>query len=653
MNNGATTVTHAPTILLAAASAVERQRLRDALAVNGYPFAEAATGAECLTLAGQLQPAAVLIAARLTDPDAFTCVRQLRQEAADTPRLLLVVTDTDQEESAARAFESGADDYLTTTAPAGILRLRLAHLLQACEKRAEGDRLRRSYQLLLAHAGEGIVGFDREGRHTFLNATAQRLLGFTPDELLGQANYDLWQARCAKGEKLAPDQCPICRALFNGATCRDPDGLFWRKDGSPLPVEYVCTPTREHDGVAGAVLLFRDISEKKRCAEESQVYDEQVRQAQKLESLGILAGGIAHDFNNLLMIILGNAELIMDQLPADSPFRSPLDALQRAGQRATDLSKQMLTYAGRAIVTLSAVNLNTLIQGMKELLNVSLAKKTTLKYEFSPEMPVIEADVSQVRQLVFNLVTNAAEAIGDGYGEIVIRTGIAHLTRQDFRDTVLDLHQPEGEYVFVQVRDTGCGMDGKTQERMFDPFFSTKFTGRGLGLATVLGIMRSHGGAINVQSTPGKGTSMTAYFRSSRVFPHAEFPEAIPLNGRGETILVVDDESAILEVVRHVLERSNYQVLTAGDGIEALELLQKRGDEVALVLLDLKMPRMGGDQVFPIVHRTRPKLPVILTSGYSQNDAIQAFGSMGMAGFLEKPYEARKLLEEIANALRR
>jgi two-component system, cell cycle sensor histidine kinase and response regulator CckA len=305
----------------------------------------------------------------------------------------------------------------------------------------------------------------------------------------------------------------------------------------------------------------------------------------------------------------------------------------------------MLAYSGQAQFVLEAVNLNELIGEMTQMLEVSISKKAVLSCKFDPDLPAVEADATQIRQVIMNLVINASEAIGEHSGAISITTGVAECDRATLADSWVDNQLPEGRYVFVDIVDTGCGMNPDTIPRIFDPFFSTKFTGRGLGLAAVLGIVRGHNGAIKVQSEPGLGTSIRVLFPASSQSAAARPEDVVvgaPWRGKG-IVLLVDDEETVRAVGKAMLVRLGFEVLMAADGQEALEIFGARAREIACVILDLTMPRMDGAETLAALRRIRDDVPVIVSSGYDEQDVAQRFADKGMTGFIQKPYELKGL----------
>ncbi|MCP4714259.1 MAG: PAS domain-containing protein, partial [Deltaproteobacteria bacterium] len=353
----------------------------------------------------------------------------------------------------------------------------------------------------------------------------------------------------------------------------------------------------------GAML---DITERRRAEDARIQMEEAIQKTQKLESLGVLAGGIAHDFNNLLMAILGNADLAQMELSPVSPAYDRIEDMMSSARHAADLCRQMLAYSGKGKFVVDALSLTDLVDEMSQILNVSISKKAVLKYNFADNLPAVKADATQMRQIIMNLITNASEAIGDKSGVISISTGAMECDRSYLGETYLDNKLPEGIYSYFEVADTGCGMSKETKQKLFDPFYTTKFTGRGLGMSAVLGIVRGHKGAIKVYSELNKGTTFKV------LFPAAEEPannikaaaekEAGQWQGSG-TILIVDDEETILAVGRRYLEKKGFSVLTALDGREGVEVFQEHAAEIVCVILDLTMPHMDGEETFREIRR--------------------------------------------------
>jgi two-component system cell cycle sensor histidine kinase/response regulator CckA len=385
-------------------------------------------------------------------------------------------------------------------------------LLREIEERRMAERhlaeSEERLRLIMSSTGEAIYGIDTEGRCTFANEACLTLLGFEHcGEVLGRNMHELIYVRPPDHTSLPVEECRISEIVRDGKGVTVTDEQFRRRDGSSFPVEYSFFPIRKDDIVVGAVVTWRDITERKRVEEERLKLEQQLQHTQKLESLGVLAGGVAHDFNNILTAIIGNAELALMRINSASQEAGNLKRIVQAAARAADLAKQMLAYSGKGTLVVTTINLNHLMEEIVHMLEVSISKKAELRLNLTPTLPPVEADATQIRQIIMNLVINSSEAIGDKSGVIAITTGYLECDAGYLNDVWLDENIREGLYAYLEITDTGCGMDKEIMSKIFDPFFTTKFTGRGLGMAAVLGIVRGHKGAIKVQSEPDKGTS--------------------------------------------------------------------------------------------------------------------------------------------------
>ena len=376
--------------------------------------------------------------------------------------------------------------------------------------------------------------------------------------------------------------------------------------------------------------------------------EEQMRNAQKLESLGVLAGGIAHDFNNLLVGVLGNAGLALLELPEDSSARQPIRDIEISAQRAAELTRQMLAYAGRGRFRVEPVDLSSVVEEMSQLLRRVISRRTQLSLRLARQVPSVVADVTQLRQVVMNLITNASDALDDAAGTVTLETGTVNADRAMLASTYLNEELPPGSYVYLEVSDTGSGMDPATSARIFEPFFTTKFTGRGLGLAAVLGIVRGHKGAISVRSTPGEGTTFRVLLPASTGTAGAtDAPTGSVLSRGAGLVLLVDDEEAVRGLARRVLERGGYQVLEAKSGEDALSALADHRNSVCAVVLDLTMPGLGGEATLQKIREQNPGLPVIVSSGYVPEEE----GALAGVPFLAKPYRPSDLVDAVKKAI--
>ena len=402
----------------------------------------------------------------------------------------------------------------------------------------------------------------------------------------------------------------------------------------------------------GAIITTEDITLIKQAEKERREYEARLRHAEKLESLGVMAGGIAHDFNNLLMAVLGNAELALMDLPEDAPIRASIQAIENAARKAAELSTQMLAYSGKGRLRFRPTDIDEICRETVASLAKSRPDGLHLVLDLHGDLPEVAGDSHQIRQALSNLISNSIEAVGAHEGTVSVRTGLVTRPAEGRRrlETVTEL--PDGKYVEITVHDTGGGIDPAHVERVFDPFFTTRFTGRGLGLAAALGIVRAHGGSIAMDNRPGEGLvvhMLLSCDEPKSVEPDKPSPPAITQSDR--TVLVVDDEDSVRQVARNLLERAGYGVVTAADGIEALQALQKDKPSIHCVLLDLTMPRLGGAAAFQRLREVAPHVPVVLSSGYSVEEATRRFNREELGGFIQKPYQSECLLDTIARAL--
>ena len=390
--------------------------------------------------------------------------------------------------------------------------------------------------------------------------------------------------------------------------------------------------------------------EKRQEEVKRQKMEKNLRETQKLESLGVLAGGIAHDFNNILTGILGNVDLALDDLSPASPVRNYIEYVQKEAKRAAELSNQMLVYSGKGKFVIEYIDVNEIIKEMTHMLRVSISKHHIIKYDLAKNLSSVEVDITQIRQVIMNLIINASEAMGENSGLISVTTGAKECDRHYFKNMYLNEDIPGGLYNFIEVGDTGVGMDEETIKKIFDPFFTTKFTGRGLGMSAVLGIIRGHKGAINIESKPGKGTKFTIHLPASgkTLSTIKTDREEIAASWRGSgTVMVVDDEETIREMGKMMLQKIGFNVITAYDGQEAVEIFRSRKDEIDCILLDLTMPRMNGEECFHELRKIRKDIRVVIYSGYSKEETAQKFVNQGVNEFLQKPFKLITLRDKM------
>lgn len=500
-------------------------------------------------------------------------------------------------------------------------RLAIERLAELQREEGVSARLR----AIVESTEDAIVSKDLDGIIRSWNRSAEAMFGYTSQEIVGR-NVSLL---------LPPDRIKeefdIVERIRQGDRVKHFETVRLRKDGVGIPVSLTISPVHDDAGkVVGASSIARDITEEKNM-------EAQLRQTQKLESLGVLAGGLAHDFNNLLTGVMGNASLALEAVHDQEAIRGYLDEIQRSSDRAALLVRQMLAYAGKGRYVVEPTDLSSQVNEIIGLLRNSISRLIHLDLQLDPSAPLIDADRSQLQQLIMNLAINAAEAIGDAPGTVTVSTSHRRID-----------HETQ---VVLTVKDTGCGMDEVTKAQMFDPFFTTKFTGRGLGLAAVLGIIRTHKGSISVDSAPGSGTTIAVVLPASTACTGPEpAEEQLDLRGSGN-VLIVDDEDMIRKLAKFALERCGYSTEIAVNGREGLDVFAARPHEFVAVLLDLTMPVMGGEELLGRMLEIRPDIPVVLSSGFSETEALRRFPGRLPAGFLQKPYTANALARQMKLAL--
>src|SRR3990172_5365039 len=523
-------------------------------------------------------------------------------------------------------------------------------------KRIE-EELRRSeerYRSLAEAAHDMIFVIGKDDKVEYVNTFAAEHIGRQAQEIVGCDRAELFPHEVAERQKqnlqaVLQTGAPSYHETLTAFADRD----VWL--GTWL------APLKDATGMVSSVLgISRDITELKRAEKERLEMERRLLHAQKLESLGVLAGGIAHDFNNLLMAILGNLDLALRKLSPLSPAGTNIQNALQAVHRGADLTRQMLAYSGKGQFVVKNIDLSELVEENAHLFRTSMAKTAALNLRLNRDLPLVEADPGQITQVIMNLITNASEAVGEKAGVIALSTGIqecdeAYLSRSRLEET-----PPAGRFVYLEVSDTGSGMDEETQQKLFDPFFTTKFTGRGLGMSAVLGIMRGHKGAILVDSVVGKGTTIRVLFPVSETAQ----PEATRITGAGVgererqessvprgTVLVVEDEEMVLDACKEMVESLGFPALAARDGREAVNIFREHAGEVVCILLDLSMPGMDGLAACSELRRIRPDVRVVLTSGYNEEEATQRFTGQGLAAFLQKPYEIKDLGDVLGQVL--
>jgi two-component system cell cycle sensor histidine kinase/response regulator CckA len=503
---------------------------------------------------------------------------------------------------------------------------------RALDEQAERTR-RAEAQLhsILDHVPLFVITLDPAGRVAFVAGAEVRRRGGNPAEVVGRNIFDL------VGDD--PATAAVWRRALAGetfiATITRPTGVVY---------ETWCRPVRgEHGEMEMTIGVGIDVTERRRAQDERARIQEKMLQAQKLESLGVLAGGIAHDFNNLLTVIQGNAAVAQSRLAGDHPARELIDDILGATQRAADLTRQMLAYSGKGRIEIRPLDMRQHVREIGRLLSTSIPKKVHLRIVEPSWLPTVQADPSQMHQVLMNLVLNAAEAIGDRGGEVVVSLAEEEVGADGGGDLVGPERLPEGRYVRLTVTDTGSGMDAGVRARIFDPFFTTKATGRGLGLAAVLGIVRGHGGALRIDSKPGLGTKFDVLIPAGGARANPAKSGEVPSEPGKGLVLVIDDEEHVRVATARLLASIGYDVLEAADGEHGAEIYRANAGRIDAVVLDLTMPHLSGEETLAILRAIDPDVRVVFFSGYAETDVEARIGGLNPAAVLHKPFTRQQL----------
>lgn len=503
----------------------------------------------------------------------------------------------------------------------------------------------RRYRTIADAAGDMVTETGADGRFTYVSPACTKVLGYPSEELVGLSPLRLHHGR-DRDEFL--EEVQKKREVGQLFTVK-PHRLRCR-DESWVWVEATGVRYQRPDGEVCLIGVARDITARLEAESARMLLEEQLRRTQKLETLGVLAGGIAHDFNNFLTPVVGTAALLLDDLGDDPVLRRRILTIKKAADRATDLTAQMLAYAGKTDPQLVPLDVSEAMSDIELLLESAAGRRADLNFSLDPSLPVVRADRVQIGQVVMNLVTNAAEALGPDSRRIDVRTKMLAADRDLLRTFHLGSHLEEGRHVCIEVSDDGEGIDESVRERIFDPFFSTKLTGRGLGLAVVLGIVQSHGGALQIESERGRGTTFRIILPPARGAVLDDVPEIAQLSecdagwqGQG-TVLVADDDAGARELTQILLERAGFDVLCAVDGIEAVEIFRHDAAEIVAVVLDNTMPGMSGSEALEEIRKLQPDVPIMLISGYTRERVEESLLARGGVRFLHKPFDGEKLL---------
>jgi PAS domain S-box-containing protein len=524
---------------------------------------------------------------------------------------------------------------------------RIRKLAEELERKVkvQGEELLESSAMvkgIIEYAPAAVALKSLEGRFLIVNPRMEALLGRSQADLAGKGNREIFPAELALRLNEREERVLGLRQAV------EVEEQWTHSDGTAHDYLVHVFPLVDALGQCwGLGIIGTDITERRRA-------DQTLLQSQKMESLGLLAGGIAHDFNNLLGAMQGNLDLAKMELAQTGTVPEPLRQLEGVVDHAARMVGQILTYAGRAPFKMESLDLNMLVEEMIHLLRASISPQAVIRYDPDPGLACIEGDASQIQQMVMNLVLNASEALGDSPGTITLRTGMEHLGLPYLRSVYEGQDLTPGPHVSLEVADTGIGMSAETRKRIFEPFFTTKSTGRGLGLSAIQGIIRSHRGGIRVYSEPGMGTQFKIVLPAQGTAPAAAevVPEAVLEGFRGSgTVLVVDDEAGMRATAVKLLNHMGFNTIQAADGFEAIRILERYREGIRLILMDLTMPKVDGVEAYLELRRRGILVPVILTSGFHEREALRRFRGQGLAGFLQKPYKYNVLIKMVQASL--
>lgn len=522
------------------------------------------------------------------------------------------------------------------------------------------------YRLLTENMTDVIWSISKDFEYTYVSPSIRNQLGYEPEEILGKSLphfvSPIFYDQLLDGFE---------KKIQEFHRIKEPSSLSLvikqiRKDGSDLWNELVASPIVGEKGeFTGFQGVSRNISDRIKAEQDKMEIERRLLHAQKLESLGVLSGGIAHDFNNLLTVIIGNLQLASFEIPQENEVKPLLENALKAARKSAELSRQMLDYSGKGVFEITDVNLNDIVVQNAQIFRTAVPKTINLEIELSEKTPFVKADPGQIQQIIMNLITNAAEALDNKVGVIRVSTGVRHCNESLLASSVFPEKPQPQDMAYLEVRDNGCGMDSITIGRIFDPFYTTKFTGRGLGMSVVHGIVRGHDGAIIVDSEPGQGTRICVYLPVSGNTPKSSLQSAESSNSispecqtvKGPTlVLVVDDEPDVNELVCKMLTKHDVNSISAFDGKQAVEIFNSNPDSFCLVILDLTMPEMDGVETFKKIKKIRPNIKVVVSSGYDADEVSKKFGDHNLPdNFLKKPFNfesVSRVIDELVSVVK-
>ena len=615
--------------------------IQDRLKNLGYSLAHAAaSGEEAIEKAGETKPDLVLMDIMLKGKiDGVVAAEQIKNKY-DIP--VIYLTAHSDEATLTRAKVSQPFGYLIKPFDERALHTTIEMALYRHDMETKLKQSEQWLSIVLNSIGDAVIATDTAGLIKFINPIAESLTGWKQNEALNMKINQVFKVRGEENNSKIRD--PIKRVLKKGIVINfSTHTLLITRYGNEVPIDSSASPILDEKGkINGAVLVFRDITEKYKL-------EKQLTQAQKMESIGLMAGGVAHDFNNILAAILGYASFMKIKLNIDDANYKYVETIERSAQRGAELTSQLLTFTRGGKQDIKPINLNNIVFETVKIIKSTFDKAIEIETHLFDGLTSVRADEVQIQQLLMNLCVNARDAMPQG-GKLIVETDMTFIHDHD---TSFYMGVKTGSYVTLSVKDTGIGMDKDTLEKIFDQFFTTKEKGKGpvLGLSMVYGVVKNHGGFERVTSEPGKGTNFKIYFPAGDILEEGSKSVTKKPQEGNEVILVVDDEESILMFVRDVLEAYGYTVFLAANGEEAVNIFENTKDKIDLVILDMVMPKMGGLQTYIKLKMINPKIRAFLSSGYSPDGQAREILERGVNGFLQKPYEMNDLLIKVRDVL--
>jgi two-component system cell cycle sensor histidine kinase/response regulator CckA len=635
------------TILVAEDEALIAEELRDRLESLGYEVAGVvATAEEAVERAGETDPDLVLMDVRLGGQfDGIEAAARLGDRFGIP---VVYVTAHSDGATVERAKRTGPLGYLVKPVEEQELRITVEMALHKADLERRLKESEEWFATTLTSIGDAVIATDTESRITFMNPVAEALTRWPQQDAVGRPLMDVF--RIVGSVTRAARDNPVARALRDGRVVTLPDQtVLLARDGTEVAIADSAAPIRHpRRGVCGAVVVFRDVTRQKRAEDAVRLAEDRVRQAQKIEAVGRLAGGIAHDVNNMMTVVTGFGELVLEQLPEGHPVRGMVREIKKAGDRAAAVTRQLLAFSRKQVLSPVVLDLNQVVEDMQTMLRRLIGEDVALSSHLTPNLRPVKADPAQLGQVILNLVVNARDSMPRG-GELRLDTRNARLSPARAEALGLD----PGDYAQLTVGDTGVGMDADTRARLFEPFFTTKpgDPGAGLGLATVHGIVKQSGGHVEVESDVGKGTRFHIFLPHVRGEVPVRVAKPEPAAPRGtESILLVEDDDGVRGVTRLLLQSWGYAVHEAATASEALALCEQT-TRFDLLLTDAVMPNMSGRLLARRVAELRPGVRIVFMSGYSENSVLGDDLRSASHDFVQKPFTPAELATTIRNAL--